>query len=168
MALATLQGTLVPGGIPWTLTLSHTESLDGILPERPVCAQFVKTSATKIVHDLKTASAQQLFRYFRSAGPLVFVHTDVDVGYKYRTCVLEYWNAEDAGYARMHCQWLHPAMGNMQPFMLSTFSPHSVMCTVSAPLIVLVSCSPAIQHLGKFFRKTDVQSTFGEVSNVLS
>ncbi|EKM49815.1 uncharacterized protein PHACADRAFT_214337 [Phanerochaete carnosa HHB-10118-sp] len=127
MALATMQGVTVPNvQPPWVLTLSHTASLDSALPRDPLCAQFIKAGAAGGIHGLHLATAQQIFRWFRTAGPLVSVRTNVDVGYKHRTCVLEYWDEEDANYARLHCREFHFTLQRMEPFSLRTFAPHSV------------------------------------------
>ncbi|KIP03989.1 hypothetical protein PHLGIDRAFT_494959 [Phlebiopsis gigantea 11061_1 CR5-6] len=80
MALATLNGLPVPDmDPPWNLALSHTDSLENALPTEPLCAQFVKVPGG--THPLLNASAQEAFEWFRSAGPLVAVRTNVNVGY---------------------------------------------------------------------------------------
>ena len=132
MALATMNGLPVPGlDPPWTLTLSHTESLAETWPKGSVCAQFVKGGPTGI-HALQATSAQQLFRIFRPIGPLVLIRTNVDVGYPQRTCVIQFWNEDDANCARIRpCPPLRHVISGMGSFTLRTFTWYSVLCSVS-------------------------------------
>ena len=129
MALATLQGLPVPGAVPpLHLSFSHSAALDRPIPERPLCAQFAKSASE--VHPLQNATSQDVFRWFRPAGPLVSVQVEVDVGYPKGTCVLQYWRQEDADYARQYAGTLHAALKRLPTFTLRTFTPWTVVCMV--------------------------------------
>ena len=131
MALATLQSTQIPGVNPaCLLTLSPTSTLVGSLPAKPIIALYVKPVFGG-PHALQVTSAQQLFQYFRPAGPLIFVHTDVDVGADRRTCALEYWDLDDAQYATEHRHSLHSALRSVQMYALCAFYPYGIRCSVS-------------------------------------
>lgn len=146
MALATLNGVPVPGlDPPWTLTLSHTSSLDSALPKEPLCAQYVKVPSGS--HVLQRRSAQDIFRFFRVAGPLVLVQTNIDVGYPNPTCVVEYWEEEHALYALRNARTLHPTFLGMPTFVLRTFAQYSVLGTVSMnSTIWLTVCSAVLTN----------------------
>ena len=81
-------------------------------------------------HPLLLCTAQKVFQWFRHAGPLVSVRVNVDIGFPERTCILEYWEEEDAQYARTHCHTLHSSLKGMQPFTLRTFNPATLLCSV--------------------------------------
>lgn len=152
MALATLQGVPVPNvRPPWVLMLSHSASLDSALPTEPLCAQFVKAGASGGIHGLHLATTQQIFRWFRAAGPLVSVRTNLDVGYSHRTCVLEYWHAEDADFARRRCHGFHATLRKMEPFTLRTIALHSVLAS----------------NMGPTFKVSDVQTMFGRFGTII-
>ena len=130
MALATLNGAPVPGMIPpWTLTLSHKSSLDSALPKEPLCAQFVKFSSGS--HPLQRATAQEIFRWFRPAGPLVLVQTGVDVGYPNEIPVIQYWHEEHALRAHHEPRKLSPVLSTMPPFTLRTIAQWCILASVS-------------------------------------
>ena len=134
MALATLQGATVPGqSPPFALTLSHSPSLDAPYSSHRLLPQFVKGSASSY-HTLYGASAQDLFSWFRSAGPLASVQANVKVGHAHPTCILEYWDEKHAQYARENCRMMHPELAQMKPFSLRTFDPSSLFCAVSERL----------------------------------
>lgn len=142
MALATLQGAIVPGVTPpFCLALSHSPSLEECLPEDRLFHQFVKCT-TNTRHVLYDSSAQDVFSWFRSAGPLVSVRVNVNVGHAYATCVLEYWEDTHAQYARTHCRMMHPALAAMDHFSLRTYNPCTIFCTVYH----LRACSQACSH----------------------
>ncbi|GJE92624.1 RNA-binding protein [Phanerochaete sordida] len=153
MALATLQGAPVAASPAWALALSHAPGLARAAPapaDAP-CAQFVQGGEAGGIHALHLASAQQVFRWFRVAGPLVVVRTGVDVGYPQRTCVLEYWDVKGADYARRWRGELHSMLRGMEPFSLRTFAPHCVLAS----------------NLGPSFKASDVQKTFGQFGSIL-
>ena len=129
MALATLNGLPVPNtDPPWVLTLSHSSSLESAFPKKPLCAQFVKAPSKS--HVLLNATAQDIFRWFRSAGPLVMIQTNVDVGYPNRTCVVQYWNEEHALTALTKPRSLHSIFTDLPQFTLRTFAQCSVLGSV--------------------------------------
>ncbi|KIP03988.1 hypothetical protein PHLGIDRAFT_213976 [Phlebiopsis gigantea 11061_1 CR5-6] len=149
MALATLNGVPVPNmDPPWNLTLSHTASLANALPTEPLCAQFVKASAG--IHALRQSTAQDVFRWFRSAGPLVMVRTDVDVGYPQRTCMVQYWHETHASSALHHPRDLHIVLQKMPAFVLRTFA----------------QCSVLVLNIGRNFQSADIKEVFGKFANV--
>lgn len=138
MALATLQGALIPDILPpFHLTLSHTSMLGSSLPNERILPQFAK--GTPKAHSiLSSVSPQTIFTWFRPAGPLVSVRVRVDLGFAYRTCTLEYWDENYARYARIHSRVLHPALADLKPFDLHTYDPTTLTCTVSTtPLLPL-------------------------------
>lgn len=140
MALATLQGVQVPGANPpIALALSHAPELSVAAPPLPLLSQFVQSDL--VDHPLRKASPQDVFRWFRGSGPLVSVRTDVDVGHKNRTCVIEHWEEEHAIYAKTQRKSLHAALKAMPGFTLRIFDPCNLYCAVSESRIP----SPAIQ-----------------------
>ena len=129
MALATLNGLPVPNmDPPWTLMLSHSSSLESAFPKEPLCAQFVKVPSKD--HVLLNATAQDVFCWFRSAGPLVTVQTNVDVGYPNRTCVVQYWDEEHALSALTKPRSLHHSFEAVSQFTLRSFAQCSVLGSV--------------------------------------
>ena len=130
MALVTLQDTTMDAAEPSTIfTLSHSPDLAKFLPERRLFPQFVQSD--KADHPLRTATAQDVFRWFRSAGPLASVQTKADVGREHRTCVVEYWEEEHANYARVNCGSLAAEFKTMPAFSLRTYDPCNLYCAVS-------------------------------------
>lgn len=138
MALATLQGALIPDILPpFHLTLSHTSMLGSSLPNERILPQFLK-GAPKAHNILYSVSPQDVFTWFRPAGPLVSVRVRVGLGFAYPTCILEYWDENHARYARIHSRVLHPALADLKPFDLHTYDPSTITCTVSiTPLLPL-------------------------------
>ena len=129
MALATLNGLPIPGlEPPWALTLSHAYSLDNPFPKVVVCGQGVVHSTKD--HPIRSASAQDLFSWFRVAGPLVSVRTNVDVGYRNPTFVIQYWEEKHAQFALRKARHMHDSLKNMAPFMLHTVAPWAVAVKV--------------------------------------
>lgn len=130
MAFTTLQGAAMDAVEPPVIfILSHSPDLAKSSPEHRLLPQFVQSD--KIYHPLRSATAQQLFRWFRSAGPLASVQTDVDIGREHRTCVVEYWEEEHANHARLHCGSLTTEFKTMPAFSLRTYDPCNLYCTVS-------------------------------------
>ena len=131
MALATLQGAEVPGILPlYRMTLSHASTLSSSVPQDRLFPQYFKGSAQ--AHTLlATVPAQEVFMWFRKAGPLVSVRVNVMIG-AYSTCVIEYWEESQARYAWIHCRMMHPALSAFKPsFELHTYDPYTLSCTVS-------------------------------------
>ncbi|KAI0698131.1 hypothetical protein BC835DRAFT_691327 [Cytidiella melzeri] len=127
MALATLQGAVVANsGPPWTMVISHSPTLEPALPTHRIFPQFVKTYGT--AGHIGDESPQTVFRWFRRAGPLVSVRTNVNVGYPERVIVVEYWNEDDANWARMEKNALHEGMQHRPAFILRTYDPCSLYC----------------------------------------
>lgn len=138
MALATLQGAVVPGVAPrYTLKLSHSPDLTTSLPEHRLLPQYVRSS-TK-VHSLYDVTPQALFRYFRKAGPIVRVRTGVDFGSGRKVCTVEYWDAGHAKYAMDHCRTMHPELQAMKPFSLRTYHPCKLHCGVRIYFLLCLS-----------------------------
>jgi hypothetical protein len=112
MALATLQGMIVPEtNPPLALTLSHSHVLLSAAPPSPLFPQFVYV--TDMEHPLFSASAQDIFKWFRSAGPLAEIHVNLDVNRRGLVCVLQYWDEDHAKYAQNNCCKLHTALEAM-------------------------------------------------------
>lgn len=132
MALATLNGSYIPSlDPPWVLKLSHTPSLASPLPEEPLCAQAVVQRKKESV--LQTASAQELFEWFRVAGPLVSVQTNVKLRFQKPCCVVQYWNEKDALFALRHARYMHPVLKSAPWFMLCTVVPSAITAKVCRP-----------------------------------
>jgi hypothetical protein len=129
MALATLQGAIVPGtNPPFALQLSHSHLLLSTSPESPLFPQFVYADNKE--HLLFSASAQDLFKWFRSAGPLVEIRVNLDVGRQGLVCAVQYWDKGHAKYAQNNCCKLHMVLEAMSPFTLRTYDPHNLYCSV--------------------------------------
>lgn len=139
MALATLQGAEVPGSNP-PFFLEMCSSPDSIraAPSRPLSPLYIKYSGHETqVHPTQQASAQDIFTWFRRAGPLVSVRVNEDLGWPHPTCVLQYWQIPHAQYARLNCNTLHPALGGMPPFALRVYHPRNLYCAVGSRWFVL-------------------------------
>lgn len=132
MALAPLQGVAVPRtDPPFFLELYPSPNLSTAVPYDPLFPQYVRYSSHEIeLHPAQRASAQDVFTWFRRAGPLVSVHVVEDVGWTHPTCIVQYWHASDAQYARSNCRTLHPALREMPPFELRTYDPRKLYCAV--------------------------------------
>ena len=130
MALATLQGTLVTDvKPPWKMVLSHSPTLEPSLPSQRIFSQYIRLNG--IPYNLtEGVTPQRVFRWFRSAGPLVSVRTNVDVGYAQRAIVLEFWNEAHAKLARKLKNAVHADLRNILEFSLRTFDPYTLHCTV--------------------------------------
>jgi hypothetical protein len=113
-----------------SLKLSHSPMLEDCLPDSRVLPQFIR-NVTNGRHFLHSASPQNIFTWFRQAGPLVSVRNDINVGHGYPTYALEYWNTEHAEFARNNCHMMHPALSNMKAFNLQTYDPCKLICSVS-------------------------------------
>ena len=132
MALATLHDTpvLVENSI-YTLKLSHSPTLEDPLPEIRLCPQLIKGESDGH-HLLYDASLQDVFTWFRQAGPLVSVKRGATVEPNQSTCVVEYWKAEHAEYAQEHCRTMHPSLAKLKPFDLRAYYPSKLVCSVSS------------------------------------
>lgn len=132
MALATLQGVAVPRtSPPFFLELSFSPILSTDTTYDPLFPQYVRNSGRETeVHPAQQASAQDVFTWFRHAGPLVSVHVNEDVGWTHPTCIVQYWHAPNAQFARLNCKTLHPALEEMPPFALRTYDPRNLYCAV--------------------------------------
>ncbi|KAI0698133.1 hypothetical protein BC835DRAFT_690706 [Cytidiella melzeri] len=131
MALATLQGATVTGPnlLPWTMVISHSCTLEAAFPSHRIFPQFVRTDLNGTPgHIGAEEDPQTLFKWFRRAGPLVSVQTDVNVGYPQRAIVVEYWNEEHANLARIKKNALHEDMQHRPAFTLRTYDPHNLYC----------------------------------------
>lgn len=138
MALATLQGSAVPGVAPrYTLKLSHSPDIATPLPEHRLLPQYVRSLPK--VHSLYEVTPQALFRYFRKAGPIVRVRTGVDFGSGRKVCTVEYWDAGHAKYAMDHCRTMHPELQAMKPFSLRTYHPCKLHCGVRIYFLLCLS-----------------------------
>lgn len=132
MALATLQDTCVPGvNPPLKISLSHSPTLASSLPQDRLLCQFVQMPTNPGHPVLHGASPQNLFEIFRNAGPLVAVRVGVDVGYPQPVCTVEYWKEEHANHARQAMRTIHESTRQSPQFMLRTFNPCKLYCTVS-------------------------------------
>ncbi|KAI0793089.1 hypothetical protein BC629DRAFT_347750 [Irpex lacteus] len=128
MALATMQGALVADHTPpWKMVLSHSPSLDHPTPSAPFFPQYLQTTPAFFTPDL---TPQLLFRWFRTAGPLVSVRMNVDVGSMKGTAVVEYWHESHANAARLKENALHTKTRTRPKFVLRTFDPCSLHCSV--------------------------------------
>lgn len=134
MALATLQGTLLPRVTPpFLLDLSHSPQLDSTAPPDPLFPQYVHSDSAD--HPLYKASAQDIFRCFRAAGPLVSVRVNIDVGRAHPACVVEYWEEAHANHARASCRTLCMTLAAGSPqFTLRTYDPCNLYCAVRGPV----------------------------------
>ena len=165
MALATLQGFQIPASTPpITLSLSYSEQLDSPYPSAPIFPQYIKAEKT---HPLYSASPQQLFSWFRSAGPLVEVRASVDVGQGGLTCTVQYWEESHAKFARDNSGNLHTALRAMPAFRLRIFDPWdlycSVRCNANAIDRSMFSCDQRFQALGPSFKVKDIDEHFAQV-----
>ena len=129
MALATLQGVIVPGFSPeFALRLSHSPTLEIASPQSPLFPQFIHSDVAG--HPLRNASAQDVFRWFRSAGPLAEVRVGLNVGRRGPVCSVQYWDEDHAKYARSNCRTLHMVLEAMPAFALRTYDPCNLYCAV--------------------------------------
>ena len=75
-------------------------------------------------------SSQIVFEWFRTAGPLVSVGVNVNVGYDRPAVVVEYWDEESANRARVQKNALAAEMGRFSAFTVRTFDPCNLYCAV--------------------------------------
>lgn len=130
MALATLQGTAIPGlDPPASLVLSHSPTLARPSPLDRLFPQFI--SVDKPDHPILSANASDIFRWFRKAGPLVSVDVRVNIGREHLASVVEYWEEGHADVARLNRRILHTDLERMPPFTLRTYDPCNLYCAVS-------------------------------------
>lgn len=131
MALVTLQGAIVPGVTPpFQLMLFHSSEFQEPFPKARLLSQFVKS--TVLPHPvLYPATPQELFTYFRRAGPLVYLNKALNIGYPRPVIVLEYWEAKHANFARTRGRTIHEALLPYPAFTLRTFEPCTLFCGVS-------------------------------------
>ncbi|KIP03990.1 hypothetical protein PHLGIDRAFT_214007 [Phlebiopsis gigantea 11061_1 CR5-6] len=150
MALATLHGLSIPNlDPPWTLALSHTFSLDSPFPKEMLCGQSVVHSTKD--HPIRSASAQDLFSWFRVAGPLVSVQAGVDVGYRNPTFIIQYWDEKHAQFALRKARQMHDTLKNMPPFILHTVVPWAI----------------SVKNMGITFRESDIPGIFGQFGTII-
>lgn len=135
MALATLQGEYVPDLVPsWKLSLSPSPTLEYQIPsssrrDRPFYVQSITNPQSP--HELAQRSPQEIFKLFRSAGPLLSVRSGSVPGFLNPICVLDYWSKDHAKYARDNCQTLHFALVDLMPFTLVSYTPVVINILVS-------------------------------------
>ncbi len=130
MVLATLHGQPIESLDPsWTLVLSHSptaeEDLDVVF-DRPF-PQYMKMEPDSCLGD--AFDMRSAFRCFRTAGPLVSVRVDVDVGEPQRTIVVQYFKEEHANFARERGNALHRSLRQCK-FTLQSFDPCNLHCSV--------------------------------------
>lgn len=132
MALATLQGVQIPGAFPpLRLVLSHTADPEQMGSQSTLYPQFIKFSDANKPHILRNTSAQEVFRWFRNAGPLASVKVAEDVGNSQKTCILQYYKEEHARFAQSKCNLIHSALKSTGEFSLRTFIPNCLIISVS-------------------------------------
>lgn len=132
MALATLQGVQIPGAFPpLRLVLSHTAGREQFGSQSTLYPQFIKFSDANKPHILRNTSAQEVFRWFRNAGPLASVKVAEDVGDSQKTCILQYYKEEHARFAQSKCNLIHSALKSTGEFSLRTFIPNCLIISVS-------------------------------------
>lgn len=168
MALATLQQRVVRGWgqrADWTLKLSHTSTLDSAIPDEPLCRQYIKGDTSLI--QIEDITSQDIFTWFRAAGPLVYAKDNVHVGQRYQTWVVQYWYEKDADFARQNYKRFHYKFKVHDSLSLRTFSPYSIVCRVSQSVASadrsLMLCD-GLQNLGRGFGAHDLQHIFSRVS----
>ncbi|GJE92589.1 hypothetical protein PsYK624_087440 [Phanerochaete sordida] len=138
MALATMHKTILRNVEPfWLLRLSASWDGKETLPDDPLFPQFVQTYEEH--HPLHYYNAQELFRYFRNAGPLVSVERAVDIGHETTTCVVQYWNEEHANFARLNAGSLAPDSDQrtspLPSFTLRAYNPYNLYITKLSPAV---------------------------------
>lgn len=136
MALATLSGVEITGiGPPWTLLLSHSPLLKPTTPNSPILPLYVRPASDGSKTDERawhSVNAQDVFSWFRHAGPLLSVRTNVNLGHDSTVCLVEYWKPEHARHARQTGRSLHPTLlSTMTPFALRVYDPWNLHCCVS-------------------------------------
>lgn len=135
MALATLQGEYVPDLVPsWKLLLSPSLALEDPIPlssgrDRPLYVQSIKNPQSP--HELAERSPQEVFKLFRSAGPLLSVRSGSVPGFLNPMCVLDYWSKDHVKHARHICQTLHFELADLTPFILVSYTPVVINISVS-------------------------------------
>lgn len=135
MALATLQSQPVDGvSPPWCMILSHSPTLDSALPTGSRWAQRVIKTAWS--GDLKPgATAQSVFKWFRSVGPLVSARTNMYMGSSEFATVVEYWDIAHSDIAGFKLNQVHKELHHVPKFNSVGFDPCSLRCSVSLTLV---------------------------------
>lgn len=142
MALATLQGVQIPGAFPpLRLVLSHTGDPEQPDSQSTLYPQFIEFNGANKPHIFRDASAQDVFRWFRNAGPLASVKVTEDVGGSQKTCILQYYKEEHARFAQSKCNLVHSALKSTGGFLLRTFIPNHLIISVSSGILQLGTCT---------------------------
>ncbi len=130
MALATLQGQSVPDIYPpWSMILSHSPTLDSASPNGPRYPLYVFKGSSP-ANIMEGSSAQMVFRWFRSVGPLVSARSDVTMGKLQVATTIEYWNSIHGEIARFKTNNIHEDLQQLPRFGLRFYSPCSLRCSV--------------------------------------
>ncbi|KAI0793063.1 hypothetical protein BC629DRAFT_1508739 [Irpex lacteus] len=134
MALATLQGETVDGvDPPWALALSHSPTLESVLPTGRRWPQRVIPNVLPGDTWPGMTTAQTIFRWFRSVGPLVSVRMNMAMGNSQNATVIEYWNKAHSDIAGAAPNLVHSAMLDSVPrvprLTLRFFDLCSVRCS---------------------------------------
>lgn len=128
LALATMQESVIQDAVsPWIMVLSHCPTLESAIPSALMYSQYLQADPAFFSSEVTT---QLLFRYFRTAGPLVSVRMNVEIGGGKRTATVEYWNELHANEARNARNALHKKMRNRPAFSMRTYDPRSLRCSV--------------------------------------
>ncbi|KAI0088649.1 hypothetical protein BDY19DRAFT_178352 [Irpex rosettiformis] len=134
MALATLRGAPISDvDPPCTMVLSHSPTGESALPDPSsrIFPQYLKADP-EFFQDSKI-TLQLLFKWFRTAGPIVSIRTDVGVGKEEHRIVIEYWKEEHARLAHTKRNDLHKQLRKRSAFYLRTYDPYSLHCSGFGP-----------------------------------
>lgn len=148
MALATLQGTFVKGlpqGSTWPLALSYSAyiSMDDPLSNCWNLPQYVKGVRSQALQNVDLFT---LFSLFRIAGPLAFLHFDVDLGNGVPGCTVKYWGTEHAEAAELAVpEVLNGKLRTKAQLSLVTYDPCSLIVEVSGMLMGYLVFPQSIQ-----------------------
>lgn len=128
MALATRHGKPLPRvSPPLIIYLSHSLTSEEPPTTGRVYPQYLKARPEFFQ---KGITPQNVFSWFRNAGPLVSVHIDADVGDEQRTIVIEYFEEEHANVALSKTNSLCKQLKKRPKFTLQTYDPCSIHCSV--------------------------------------
>lgn len=129
LALATVNGTRKTWPpLAWTIRLSHSPTLEKATPSRRLLPQYTQCDSDIFFKD--GLPMEIVFKWFRTAGPIVSIRKEVNLGQSPHTLVVEYWHEDHANFARMMSNALHKNLKKRPAFTLRTYDPWSIRCTV--------------------------------------
>ncbi|KAI0088645.1 hypothetical protein BDY19DRAFT_178260 [Irpex rosettiformis] len=155
MALAIVPWVTMSGGC--RVKLSHSPTMENPVPPRCPFPQYVLCESEEIFLN-KNIDLEVIFRWFRTAGPLISVRIISDIGPYGRAVQLLYWTEEHANLARLKANSLHKKLQSRPTFSLRTYDPFSIRCTGFGPEFTHKDLVEGFSEYGKI-RSSTLENT---------